>query len=77
MPQAMEGQVLARAATIVDRANRDIHTTIDRAEVRFSWDAHRHVLIVPFQVQSGGNQFTMRATLEAPADSGAGFGCSA
>ncbi|MFZ0194498.1 MAG: hypothetical protein WAL14_06740, partial [Pseudolabrys sp.] len=39
---------------------------IDHAEFRFNWDAQRHSLIVPFQVQSGGNQFTMRATLEAP-----------
>ena len=41
---------------------------IDRADVRFNWDARQRALIIPFQVQSGGNQFTMRAALEAPAD---------
>ena len=41
---------------------------IDHADIRFNWDAHQRALVIPFQIQSGGNQFTMRATLEAPAD---------
>ena len=41
---------------------------IDQADFRFNWDARRRSLIVPFQIHSGGNQFTMQATLEAPAD---------
>src|SRR6478752_2197331 len=47
------------------RANTD-DFDIDRPDVRFSWDNQRRNLVVPFQVQSGGNQFTMRAAREAP-----------
>jgi len=31
-------------------------------------DARQRALVIPFQVQAGGNQFTLRAALEAPAD---------
>lgn len=66
VPQMMQGQLLVDAGTVADREDprRDIH--IERAEFRFNWDARRKSLIVPFQVQADGNQFTMRATLEAP-----------
>jgi hypothetical protein len=64
--QVVQGQLLAEGGSIVDRSNRDVHAKIDRAEVHFSWDAQRRALVVPFQVHADGNQFTMRATLEAP-----------
>jgi len=66
IPQLVQGQLVAEAGTIVDREYEKVSLNIDHAEFRFNWDAQRHSLIVPFQVQSGGNQFTMRATLEAP-----------
>ncbi len=63
-PQLVQGQLVADAGTITDRDNDKVSLNIDRADFRFNWDARRRSLIVPFQVQSGGNQFTMRATLE-------------
>ena len=63
-PQLVQGQLIADAGTIVDRDNDKVSLNIDRADFRFNWDARRRSLVVPFQVQSGGNQFTMRATLE-------------
>jgi hypothetical protein len=33
---------------------------------RFNWDLQRHTLIAPFQIRSGGNQFTLRANVEPP-----------
>jgi hypothetical protein len=66
IPQLVQGQLVAEPGTIVDREYEKVSLNIDHAEFRFNWDAQRHSLIVPFQVQSGGNQFTMRATLEAP-----------
>jgi hypothetical protein len=66
VPQLLQGQLVAEAGTIVDREYEKVSLNIDHADFRFNWDAQRHSLIVPFQVQSGGNQFTMRATLEAP-----------
>ena len=65
-PQSVQGQLIADAGRIVDRDNDQVSVNIDRADFRFGWDGRRHTLIVPFQVQSGGNQFTMRAFLEAP-----------
>jgi hypothetical protein len=65
-PQVVQGQLFAEKGTVVDRNNDKVNLTIDRADVRFTWDNQRRNLIVPFQVQSGGNQFTMRATLDAP-----------
>ncbi len=66
--QRLQGQILADEGTIVDREGDHASIKIDRADVRFNWDARQRALIVPFQVQSGGNQFTLRAALEAPAD---------
>jgi hypothetical protein len=71
-PQLVQGQLVADAGTIVDRDNSKVSLNIDRADFRFNWDARRRSLVVPFQVQSGGNQFTMRATLEgSPEQNGA------
>ena len=60
----VQGQLIADAGTIADRDNDKVSLNIDRADFRFNWDARRRSLVVPFQVNSGGNQFTMRATLE-------------
>ena len=67
-PQAVDGRVLAEAGSLVDRKDPLVRVAIDRAEVHFSWDVHKHMLVAPFQVHSSGNQFTMRATVEAPSD---------
>jgi hypothetical protein len=66
--QRLQGQVVAGRGDVIDHGEDDIVIPIDNADVRFSWEAQQRALIVPFQVRSGGNQFTMRATLEAPAD---------
>jgi hypothetical protein len=65
-PQLVQGQLIADAGTIIDRDNDKLQLKIDHADFRFNWDARRHSLVVPFQIQSGGNQFTLRATLDAP-----------
>ncbi len=66
--QRLQGQVLADEGTIVDRFGENTSVKIDRADIRFNWEARQRALIIPFQIQSGGNQFTLRATLEAPAE---------
>jgi len=66
--QRLQGQVLADAGTIVDPDSENPSLKIDHADVRFTWEARQHALIIPFQIQSGGNQFTLRAALELPAD---------
>ena len=67
-PQSLQGQLVADAGTIIDRVNDRLNVNIDRADFRFNWDTRRQNLVVPFQVQSGANQFTMRAILEASPD---------
>src|SRR5262245_50803153 len=65
-PQVVQGQLFAEKGTIVDKNNDKVSFPVDRADIRFNWDNQRRNLVVPFQVQSGGNQFTMRAILDAP-----------
>ena len=66
-PQLLQGEVVAGAGTIIKHDGTDlIHIGIDRADFRFDWNARRGTLIVPFQVQAEGNQFTLRAVLNAP-----------
>jgi hypothetical protein len=67
-PQAVQGQLVADAGTIIDQTDDKLNVNIDHADFRFNWDNRRNNLIVPFQVQSGGNQFTMRATIEPSPD---------
>ncbi|HET7912075.1 MAG TPA: hypothetical protein VFL49_08590 [Pseudolabrys sp.] len=65
-PQVVQGQLFTEEGTVFDRNNDRVSFPVDRADVRFNWDSRRRSLVIPFQVQSGGNQFTMRATLDAP-----------
>jgi hypothetical protein len=66
--QRLQGQVLADAGAIVDHDSENPSVKIDHADIRFNWEARQRALVIPFQVQSGGNQFTLRAALELPAD---------
>jgi hypothetical protein len=68
IPQIVQGQLIAETGTIVDRIEDNVRMTIDHADIRVDWDARRHSLVVPFQIQVGGNQFTMRATFDSPRD---------
>ncbi len=65
-PQVVQGQLVVDTGTITNHEDESTRVTIDHADFRFNWDARRRSLIVPFQIKSGGNQFTMQATLEAP-----------
>lgn len=66
-PQVVQGQLYTDPGSIVDHADENSRIDIERADFRFNWDAQRRNLIVPFQIHSAGNQFTMRATVEPPA----------
>ena len=66
-PQLVQGQLVAGPGTLVDRqGHATVPMKIERADFRFNWDVHRHNLVVPFQVNVGGNQFTLRAVVQAP-----------
>jgi hypothetical protein len=67
-PQVVQGQLIVNAGTIISHEDESVRVPIDHADFRFNWDAQRRTLVVPFQIKSGGNQFTMQATLEAPTD---------
>ena len=66
-PQQVRGEVIAGAGTVVDHDGSDlINIPVERADFRFRWNVHQRALVMPFQVQAGGNQFTLRAVLTAP-----------
>ncbi len=66
--QRLQGQIVAGKGSVVDHGHDPYRVHVEHAIIRFSWDPNAHVLAVPFQVKAGGNQFTMRANLEAPTD---------
>jgi hypothetical protein len=66
--QRLQGQVLVDEGTVIDRVGENTNVNIDRADIRFNWDGRQRAWIIPFQIQAGGNQFTLRAALEASPD---------
>ena len=66
--QRLQGQVVAGRGRITDTGEDKYGVDVERADIRFTWDPRTHALVVPFQIQAGGNQFTMRANLQAPSD---------
>ena len=66
--QRLQGRIVAGRGSIVDHGEDKYSVDVERADIHFDWDPRTHVLAVPFQVQAAGNQFTMRATLQAPED---------
>jgi hypothetical protein len=66
--QRLQGQIIAGRGNVINNGEEKYSVEVEHADIRFNWDPRTRILIVPFQVQAGGNQFTMRATLEAPAD---------
>ena len=65
-PQVVQGELYTDPGTIIDRDNENSRIELDRADFRFNWDARRGNLLVPFQIHSSGNQFTMRAIVQPP-----------
>ncbi len=66
--QRLQGQIVAGHGRVIDNSEDVYSVDIERADIRFNWDPRAHTLVMPFQVQAGGNQFTMRANLQAPTD---------
>lgn len=64
--QSLQGRIIAEAGAITEAANPDAVLAIDRAEFNLEWDATRRVLVVPFQIISGGNRMTLFARVEPP-----------
>jgi len=61
MLQRAGGRVLMTAGHIEDPRDLDSRVDIDSADVRFTWDGAQQLLLVPFQIQSSGNQLTLLA----------------
>ncbi len=65
--QRLQGQVIAGRGNVIDHSEDTVTVPVDSADIRFSWESQQRALVVPFQIRSGGNQFTMRAILHAVA----------
>ncbi len=59
--QVARGQLVASRGYIQDRDDPDSRIDVDRADIRLAWDGSRQLLLLPFQVQSSGNQITVLA----------------
>jgi hypothetical protein len=55
------GQILANDGEIHDTRDPNSKVTVEHADIRFTWDSAQQGLLVPFQVQVNGNQFTLMA----------------
>ena len=66
--QRLQGQVTVDQGTVIDRVGENSTVKIDRADIRFNWDGRARSLIIPFQIQAGGDQYTLRAAFEAVPD---------
>jgi len=73
-PQMVDGRIVVEKGFIIDLDDPLARIPIDRAEISLDWDAMRQALVVPFQVVSGGNRFTLLAQLEAPRETGGAWG---
>ena len=73
-PQMIDGRIVADKGYIVDLDDPEARIPIDRAEISLEWDAARDALVMPFQVVSGSNRFTLLAQLDPPRDSASFWG---
>jgi hypothetical protein len=67
MPHMLEGRVVVEKGVIIDADDPLARISIDRAEVNLEWDANRQALLMPLQLVSGSNRFTLVAQADAPA----------
>jgi hypothetical protein len=70
LPKSVEGRIVLEKGALVDPDEPLSRIDIDHAEFNLEWDATRQALVVPFQVVSGRNRFTLLAQLDAPRESG-------
>jgi AsmA-like C-terminal region/Protein of unknown function len=65
-----EGRILAGAGFIGNGDDPKNRVLIDEAALQWRWDAANHALVMPLELQSGGNQIKLIAQLEAPHEAG-------
>jgi hypothetical protein len=70
------GRVLVGPGLVGDAVDPFSRVWIDRAEFNLDWDATRHSLMMPFQIVSGGNRFTLVAEAQAPQGATGDWGVS-
>jgi hypothetical protein len=66
LPVMLSGRILMEKGFIVDLDEPLAKIAIDRAEFTLDWDSMRRMLVMPFQIISGGNRITLLAQLDAP-----------
>jgi AsmA-like C-terminal region/Protein of unknown function len=65
-----EGRIVAGAGFIGDHDDPKNRLLVDEAQMQWRWDAANRILLMPIEVNSGGNQIKLLAQLEAPRDGG-------
>jgi hypothetical protein len=67
IPHMLDGRVLVEKGVIIDLEDPLARIPIDRAELNLEWDTARQAIVMPLQLVSGGNRFTVLAQAEVPA----------
>jgi hypothetical protein len=67
MPHMLEGRIVVEKGVVIDVDDPLARIPIERAEVNLGWDASRQAILLPLQLVSGGNRFTLLAQADAPA----------
>jgi hypothetical protein len=66
LPRIVEGKIIAEAGLIGDPDDIGGHFWLDQAEFTLDWDSQRRNLVMPFQIMSGANRFTLLSRFDAP-----------
>ncbi len=74
IPHVLDGKIVVEKGVVVDLDDPLARIPIDRAEINLDWDRSRQGLVMPFQVVSGGNRFTLLAQFDAPREGGSAWG---
>jgi hypothetical protein len=73
-PRMIDGKVVVEKGFVIDADDPLVRIPIDRAEISLDWDASRQVLVMPFQIVSGGNRITLQAQFDAPREGDSTWG---
>ena len=73
-PRSAEGRILVKAGYFLDPDNEEGRLTIDDAQVSFKWDEANRQFLVPIELTSSGNRFTLLGHVDAPREPSGAWG---
>ena len=65
-PRSAEGRIVIKAGYFLDPGNPEGRVVIDDAEIKFKWNEANRQFIVPIEINSVGNRFSLLGNIDAP-----------